>query len=120
MKKNKKLSSILQDMTFKTNEEEYIVISLKDLLFDERVADMVEHNKALFPSHLENNIFATDSFPLNKERLDRIISGYDKSLPPIKVTKGVGNKYIVQNGRHRVCATIMRGDDSIPCTIVTE
>lgn len=107
-------------MSFKPNTQEYISMMLRQLLFDERVADMVEKNGGKFPPSLMNNLFATESYPLDQERLDRVMSGYDSGLPPISVEKGMGEKYVVQNGRHRVAATILRGDEIIPSMIVNK
>lgn len=104
-------------MSFKPDTQEYISMRLRQLLFDEKVADMVEKNGGEFPPSLFNNLFATESYPLDQERFDRVLAGYDTGLPPITVEKGMGDKYIVQNGRHRVAATILRGDDIVPCMI---
>jgi len=105
-------------MSFKPDTQEYINMMLRQLLFDERVADMVEENGGEFPPSLLNNLFATESYPLDQERLDRVMAGYDTGLYPISVEKGMGDKYIVQNGRHRVAATILRGDEIVPVMIV--
>ena len=93
-------------------------IELKKILFDEKVADMVESNNAVFPPELLNNIVATDSFPLSQQRLCRVLEGYDIGLPPISVEKSLGDKYTLQNGRHRVTAAILRGDSIIPSIVV--
>lgn len=107
-------------MSFKADRQEYTNMMLTELLFDERVADMVEANGGEFPPSLFNNLFAIESYPLEQERLDRVMAGYDTGLPPIRVEKGMGGKYIVQNGRHRITATILRGDEIVPSRIVVE
>lgn len=93
---------------------------MSQLLFDEKVADMVEKNGNNFPTELINNLFAKESFHLEQDRLNSIMSGYKIGLPPISVLPGIGNKYIVQNGRHRVAATILNGDTKVPSVIVDE
>jgi hypothetical protein len=105
-------------MAFKCETKEYSMISLKQLRFDEKVADMVEANNSEFPSSLIDNIFSQDTFKLDQKRLNRILEGYDTSLPPIQVTREIGGKFSVANGRHRLCATIMKGGTEIPCEIV--
>lgn len=91
-----------------------INLLLKDLHFDKRVADMVEDQKVEFPVELVNNIFVTDTFKLNIKRLVSVLDGYESGLPPVQVKKKSG-KYIVVNGRHRVCATILKGGKTVAC-----
>jgi hypothetical protein len=104
-------------MAFKCDTKEYKIIPLSLLLFDEKVADMVEANKKEFPDYLLNNIVCQDTFKLNQGRLDSILDGYNTSLPAISVVR-ISGKFSVENGRHRVCATIMNGGTEIPCEIV--
>ena len=92
-------------------------IELSKILFDEKVADMVESNNSTFPPELLNNLFATSSFPLTQKRLCRVLEGYDIGLPPIFVKKSLGDKYTLQNGRHRVTAAILFGDSIIPSIV---
>ena len=77
-------------MAFKCSSQEYTLIPLSNLIFDERVADMVETNGMEFPETLLNNINAMDTFALVKKRLVRILCGYKTGLPPIKVKKQPG------------------------------
>jgi len=105
-------------MEFHCNSKEYVKIQLKQLYFDEKVADMVETNNHIFPSSLMNNIYATDSFGLDQKRLESVLLGYSKGLPPIEIQKVLGGKYNVMNGRHRVCATIINKGNYVPCRIV--
>ena len=103
-------------MAFTCDQKEYMSVSLSNLKFDEKVADMVKAQGAEFPVHLLNNIYVVDTFKLNQTRLDRIIHGYTSGLPPIVVKKELGgDKYILLNGRHRVCATLLIGGSTIPC-----
>ena len=101
-------------MDFKYNRE-YMTIYLTDLFFDENVADMVEYQDCKFPTTLLNNIYSTGAFKLNQQRLDSLLSIYKTGLPPISVKKEFGEKYTVINGRHRICATIINGDNTIQC-----
>ena len=105
-------------MAFTSNTEEYININLRSLIFDNKVYDMVKQNRGFFPPYLINNIFYTDSFPLDQKRLNRIMSGYDNGLPPVYVQKVRKNMYQLQNGRHRVTATILKGGQNIPGKII--
>jgi hypothetical protein len=105
-------------MAFTCNIKKYIMLPLTDLCFDERVADMVEDRMGKFPDNLLNNIYSTGAFKLDTTRLDRILSGYYRGLPPIKVVKDM-DKYTVMNGRHRVCATILNGGSTVACEIVS-
>ena len=104
-------------MSFHCDSKEYTEIPLEDLRFDERVADMVEERKGNFPDKLLNNIYSSGSFKLDNSRLDRILEGYSTGLPPIQVVKEM-SKYVVMNGRHRVCATILNGGNKVACEIV--
>ena len=75
---------------------------------------MVEENNGTFPVQLLKNINADGTFKLDQKRLDNILVGYDTGLPPIKVKKTLGGHFTVLNGRHRVCATILKGGTSVP------
>lgn len=104
-------------MVFTCDQKEYTEIRLVDIHFDECIADMVEERKCKFPDNMLNNIYHAGTFKLDGDRLDRILSGYSIGLPPIQVKKEIG-KYYVVNGRHRVCATIIKGGDTVACKIV--
>ena len=103
---------------FICDQNEYTVVALKELLFDEYVADMVDaqYGKS-FPDDLLPNIYSTDTFKLDQVRLNRILGGYTIGIPPIDVIRQLGGKYQVVNGRHRVCATILKGGTTIACRI---
>jgi hypothetical protein len=103
-------------MAFTCNHKEYMYITLSNLKFDERVSEMVEKQGVKFPYYLLNNIYNAGTFKLVQTRLDRILEGYEEGLPPVLV-KEFGGKYIVLNGRHRICATILRNGNTVPCTI---
>ena len=105
-------------MEFKSDSEEYTSVPINKLYFSERVADMVEANGKTFPDNLLNNIVEDGTFKLNQKRLDSILAGYDRGLPPIKVSNTSGSKLFVVNGRHRVCASIMKGAKTIPVIFV--
>ena len=98
--------------------EKYVNMKLTFLLFDERIVDMVEENKCIFPEKLLNNVVDMGTFKLNQQRLDSIMNAYNTGLPPIKIKLAI-DIYIVLNGRHRVCSVILNGGSSIPCIIVT-
>lgn len=105
-------------MSFTPNNQKYVNLALTQLIFDEKVADMVKKNGKDFPPELLNNLFESDSFHLDQDRLNNLLTGYNTGLPAISVSPGMGNKYIVYNGRHRVTATILNRDKKIPCVIV--
>ena len=97
----------------------YIYIRIDNLHFDEYVADMVEKQQKKFPVKLLDNIFYSGGFKLNQDRLDRVLEGYINGieLPPIQVKKEFG-KYIVLDGRHRICASIIHDRETIKCVII--
>jgi len=105
-------------MSFKSNSETYTNICISDLLFDEKVADMVEKHTATFPTKYFNNLCHMDTFPLTRSRLESVMKGYNDGLPPISVISTIGDKYVVHNGRHRVTATILNNHITIPCNII--
>lgn len=105
-------------MEFTSESKEYMSVPIEKLLFSERVVDMVEANGGTFPKCLFNNIQDDGTFNLNQKRLDRIMSGYETGLPPIKVQKALGGFLTVLNGRHRVCATILKGGVKVPVCFV--
>jgi hypothetical protein len=100
-------------MSYNCDTKEYTDLLVSDLLFDEKVADMVEKNGCTFPHKLLNCLYAQDTFHLDQKRLDSVMDGWKTGLPPVSVRKNMG-KYQVLNGRHRVAVTIMKGVDSIP------
>lgn len=104
-------------MSYTCDQKEYTLIRLTDLRFDERIADMIDERKGVFPDNLLGNLYSTGAFKLNGDRLDSVLKGYSTGLPPIQVKKELG-KYCVLNGRHRVCATVLMRGDAIPCEIV--
>ena len=91
-------------------------LNISNLLFDEKVENMVEENGCLFPTKLLNNIIESNTFKLNQDKLQNVLN--KNNIKPIYVIKGLGEKYIVMNGRHRVCASIMNKCDTIECFIV--
>ena len=105
-------------MEFICNTKKFTIIPLSSLIFDEKVADMVDQNNVTFPNYLMNNISSYPTFKLDQTRLNRVLDGYNIALPAIKVVRTLGGKYSVENGRHRVCATIIKGCDRIACEIV--
>lgn len=81
-----------------------ITISISELCFDEKVIDMVEKNGIIFPEYLLNNTYEQDTFPLDQKRLNSLL--HASHIPSISVKKG--RKFIVLNGRHRICAAIIK------------
>ena len=104
-------------MVLSSDENEYTIIPIKDLIFSERVADAVEKYQE-FPEELMNNIHDDGTFALDQKSLNSVMVGYKNGLPPITVEKALGGKFTVLNGRYRVCATILNGDTSIQAQIV--
>ena len=105
-------------MNFKCESTEYTALPIDQLIFSERVADMVEANGHKFPDKFLNNIEDDGTFKLNQKRLNSIMVGYNLGLPPVQVKEILGGKCIVLNGRHRVCATILNGGTIIPVNFV--
>ena len=106
---------------FVCNSKEYTIMSIKKLYFPERVAEMVEANKGIFPSYLEDkNIYLDGSFKMDQKRLDSIMERYETGLPAIKVDAKLTfyGLYKVLNGRHRLAATILKGGVNVPVCIV--
>ena len=101
-------------MAFTCDQKEYKMIPLWGLRFDERVADMVEQQGHIFPPTLLSNIYDAGAYKLDQSRLDRILTGYKSGLPAIIVEKCLGDKFLLLNGRHRTCATILNGGVTIP------
>lgn len=96
------------------NKNNMITISMSELFFDEKVVDMVEKNGVVFPEYLLNNIYEQDTFPLDQTRLDSLLRA--KHVPLISVKRG--NKFIVLNGRHRICAAIIKQECDIDAEII--
>lgn len=95
-----------------------ISIELKDLLFDERVADLLESFGTEFPSSLENNLFDDSKHSMDYPYLSSILDRYDDgSLTAVKVEKVWGDRYKVVKGKYKVCASILKGATSVPCRI---
>ena len=92
-------------------------INISNLIFDEKVADMIEKNNCSFPASYLNNLCELNTFKLDQNKLNSILKS-EKILYPIFVIKGLGDKYIVMNGRHRVCASIMNNHQTIECLII--
>jgi hypothetical protein len=105
----------ISKMSYKCDTKEYTELLVSDLLFDEKVADMVEKNGYTFPPKLFNCLYDQNTFHLDQKRLDSVMAGWEIGLPPVSVKENMG-KYQVLNGRHRVAAAIMKGVDSIPVT----
>lgn len=92
------------------------LIHIKNLVFDEKIADIVEKNMGYFPENLLNCLVSKDTFKLDQKRLDNIL--IISKLPPVTVIKIWGNRYDVINGRHRMCSFIMKNQMYIECNIV--
>ena len=105
-------------MTYTSNIDNCVQLKLSCIIFDEKIADMIESLGKKVPDYLCNNLYDMDTFPLSDERFDLVLKGYKEGLPPVKVKKIVGGKYMLIDGRHRMTAVIVSGGDSIPCEIV--
>lgn len=89
-------------------------INIGSLIFDEKIADIVESEGYNFPEKLLNNLLDSGSVPLNKDRLYSIMGMCMDSIPPITVKKVLGEKYFVIDGRHRIASTIMNKGEVVP------
>lgn len=105
-------------MTFTSNTEDYVDIKVSSIIFDENIADMIEKLEKPFPKCLNNNLLDMGTFELDDGKVKKVLEGYKKGLPPVKVKKTLGDKYILIDGRHRMSAVIVSGGDTIPCKIV--
>jgi hypothetical protein len=101
-------------MAYICNTKEYTNVLISNLLFDEKIADMVEKNGGTFSPRLFKCLYGSGTFHLEQKRLDRVISGWKTGLPPVSVKKHTHGRFQVINGRHRVCATILNGADTVP------
>jgi len=105
-------------MTYTSNTDDYIDLKLSDIIFDEKVCDMVESLETKLPTYLYNNLVDMNTFSLSDDRFDSVLRGYKEGLPPVRVQKILGGKYMLIDGRHRMAAVIVLEGDSIPCKIV--
>jgi len=105
-------------MTYTSNTDDCIDLKLSRIIFDEKIIEMIESLGHNFPKDLCNNFLDMNTFPLSDERFKRVLSGYKEGLPPIRVKKILGDKYMLMDGRHRMAAVISRGGYSIPCKII--
>jgi hypothetical protein len=99
-------------------------IDIRDLVFDERIADFIENRGKIFPPDLLNSIEERPTFKMSEHKLDNIFELWNEeeqtfeNLPPITVEHLWGNKYNVLNGRHRLCAHIMSAKKTINATVM--
>ena len=105
-------------MTYTSNTDDCIDLKLSRIIFDEKIADMVESLGYKFPKDLYNNLLDMNTFSLSDDRFNRVLKGYKEGLPPVRVKKILGDKYMLIDGRHRMVAVIVLGGDSIPCKII--
>lgn len=105
-------------MTYTSNTDDYIDLKLSRIIFDEKIADMIESLGNNFPENLYNNLLDMNTFSLSSDIFNRVLRGYKEGLPPIRVKKILGDKYMLIDGRHRMAAVIVAGGDSIPCKII--
>lgn len=105
-------------MTYTSNTDDCIDLKLSRIIFDEKIADMVESLGDKFPNYLYNNLLDMNTFSLSDDRFNRVLKGYKEGLPSVRVKKILGDKYMLIDGRHRMTAVIVLGGDSIPCKII--
>ena len=105
-------------MTYTSNTDDYIDLKLSRIIFDEKIADMVESLGDNFPKDLYNNLLDMNTFSLSDDRINRVLKGYKEGLQPVRVKKILGDKYMLIDGRHRMVAVIVLGGYSIPCKIL--
>lgn len=105
-------------MTYTSNTDDCIDLKLSRIIFDEKIADIVESLGYKFPNYLYNNLLDMNTFSLSDDRFNRVLKGYKEGLPPVRVKKILGDKYMLIDGRHRMAAVIVLGGDSIPCKII--
>ena len=85
-------------------------VNLEDLEIDERVAEMVEEYGRQVP--MNYHLYDCGTFPLNKERLERLLELNTEDLPPIYVKKTSGYHKVL-NGRHRIATAILNNQTSV-------
>lgn len=105
-------------MTYTSDTDDYIDLKLSCIIFDEKIADMIESLGDNLPEYLYNNLIDMNTFSLSDDRFNSVLKGYKEGLPPVRVKKILGDKYMLIDGRHRMTAVIILGGDSIPCKII--
>lgn len=112
------MPSVNETTEYKDESTGSVEMHITDLMFDERIADMIEKRNGCFPVALLRNLYSSGAFKLNDERLDRILEGYDSGaeIPPINIKKGF-DTYTVVNGSHRICAALLKDRTTIRCII---
>jgi len=79
---------------------------MKELMLDVEIVKMVRRCGGDIPEEYEENVYEAGTFPLSKERLDRVKG----ILLPIDVEETrSGRMYYILNGRHRVANCILEG-----------
>ena len=107
-------------MTYTSSTKDYVELKLSCIIFDVKIADMIKSLGKNVPEYLYNNLIDMNTFPLSQNRFDNLMKSYKKGLPPIRVKKILGDKYMLIDGRHRMTAVIVAGGDSIPCRIIDD
>jgi ParB-like chromosome segregation protein Spo0J len=87
-------------------------IHVKDIALSHHIINMVKKYKDIDTS--EYTIVDNGTFPLNTERLERIIEGVRNGddIPSIKLKKRYG-KHEVIDGRHRIAVALILGTQLI-------
>ena len=101
--------------TYKCNEQGYSTIYLKHLIFDEKVADLVEAQRCKFPTELMDCLLDMPPVEMTHKQLSSIQKVYQVGLPAITVKENWTGTYNVTDGRHRIAAIILAGGDRAPC-----
>lgn len=93
-------------------------VLLSDIEIDKRIYEYIKSKGYVFPSYLEGNVVEMKTFTLADWKLASIQEA-TVELPAISVSRSAySGKYLVINGRHRLCFAIMSDKIDINCAIV--
>jgi hypothetical protein len=84
-------------------------INIKNIILSYHIIDMVRKYKGDFSAD-GYTIVDNGTFPLNRERLHRILEGIRNGddIPPVKLKKTYGNHEVL-DGRHRIAGALILG-----------
>ncbi len=96
------ISNNLEENLLSPKEE---MINICDLVIDENVADFIEKCLQVeFPKILVHNLQDEGTYSLSMDKYNNVnVNDY----MPLSVERGIGGKYILLNGRHRISKIIV-------------
>jgi hypothetical protein len=97
------------------NMSKVLNLRLTQLIFDERVADMVEELGGVFPDVLLPCIEYRPTYKMSSGRVKEMLD--TKCERPISVKQLCSGKYSVLNGRHRLTTAILQKQGSISAIV---